>query len=127
MCYIQIYFSNFGATFYLNEIEFHDTFNERHAEFDFLFVVSCTESKGLCLLSLKLASAAISATKTNAPHAISMQKHDINEYRPRHMLFKTVIARKKVKIFLKSVMKTVVYVKCTPLISNVGPLTLPLF
>ena len=39
---------------------------------------------------------------------------------------KTVKARKKVKIFLESVMKTVFYVKRAPLNSNVGSLTLPL-
>ena len=39
---------------------------------------------------------------------------------------KTVKARKKVKIFLESVMKTVFYVKRAPLDSNVGSLTLPL-
>ena len=39
---------------------------------------------------------------------------------------KTVKARKKVKIFLESVMKTVFYVKRAPLNSNVGFLTLPL-
>ena len=39
---------------------------------------------------------------------------------------KTVKARKKVKIFLESVMKTVFYVKRAPLNSDVGSLTLPL-
>ena len=40
---------------------------------------------------------------------------------------KTVKARKKVKIFLESVMKTVFYVKRAPLNSDVGSLTLSLF
>ena len=34
--------------------------------------------------------------------------------------------REKVKIFLESVTKTVLYVTCTPLNSNVESLTLPL-
>ena len=38
---------------------------------------------------------------------------------------KTVKARKKVKIFLESVMKTVFYVKRAPSNSDVGSLTLP--
>ena len=39
---------------------------------------------------------------------------------------KTVKVRKKVKIFLESVMKTVFYAKRAPLNSDVGPLTLPI-
>ena len=39
---------------------------------------------------------------------------------------KTVKVRKKVKIFLESVMKTVFYAKRAPLNSDVGSLTLPL-
>ena len=37
-----------------------------------------------------------------------------------------VKVRKKVNIFLESVVKTVFYVRCTPLNSDVGSLTLPL-
>ena len=39
---------------------------------------------------------------------------------------KTVKARKKVKIFLESVMKTVFYAMRAPLNSDVGSITLPL-
>ena len=39
---------------------------------------------------------------------------------------KTVKVTEKVKIFLESVTKTVLYVTCTPLNSNVESLTLPL-
>ena len=44
----------------------------------------------------------------------------------RKSRIKTVKVTEKVKIFLESVTKTVLYVTCTPLNSNVESLTLPL-